>query len=79
MALLADLRLRVREALALLTLFAGQLLSPIYDAQLEALLGLAHDPLRLHNVYAGLYLVLAVVILIWHRRGVWELRRGFRA
>lgn len=78
-ALLADLRLRVREALALLTLFAAQLLSPLYDAQLEAFLGLAHDPLRLHNVYAWLYLVLAVLLLIRHRHGVWELRRGFRA
>ena len=77
-ALLADLRLRVREAIALLALFAAQLLSPLYDAQLEAFLGLAHDPLRLHNFYAGLYLVLAVLILVWHRRGVWELRRGFR-
>ncbi|MDE5878901.1 MAG: sodium:calcium antiporter, partial [Desulfovibrio sp.] len=77
-ALLADLHLRVREAIALLTLFAAQLLSPLYDAQLEAFLGLAHDPLRLHNVYAGLYLVLAVLILVWHRRGVWALRRGFR-
>ena len=78
-ALLADLRLGVREAVALLTLFTAQLLSPLYDAQLEAFLGLAHDPLRLHNVYAGLYLVLAALVLVWHRRGVWALRRGFRA
>lgn len=78
-ALLADLRLRVREAVVLLTLFAAQLFSPLYDARLETFLGLAHDPLRLHNVFAGLYLMLAVLILIWHWRGVWALRRGFRA
>ena len=47
-ALLLDLRLHVREAFWLLVLFAAQLLSPLYDAQLEAMLGLAHDPLRLH-------------------------------
>lgn len=77
-ALLADLHLRVREAIALLVLFAAQLLSPLYDTHLEAYLGLAPDPLLLHNFYAGLYLVLAVIILVWHRRGVWELRSGFR-
>lgn len=51
-ALLLDLRLHVREAFWLLVLFAAQLLSPLYDAQLEAMLGLAHDPLRLHYFYA---------------------------
>lgn len=78
-ALLTDLHLRVREAIVLLALFTAQLLSPLYDARLEALLGLAHDPLRLHDFYAWVYLVLAALLLIRHRRDVWALRQGFRA
>ena len=54
-ALLLDLRLGLREAAALLVFFLAQLFSPFYDVQLEALLGLPHDPLRLHNFYAWTY------------------------
>lgn len=38
-ALLLDLRLHVREAIWLLLLFSLQLLSPLYDVQLETMLG----------------------------------------
>ena len=59
-------------------LFAAQLLSPLYDVQIEALLGLAHDPLRLHYFFAQVYLILSVVLLVRNWRGVLRLRHGFR-
>jgi len=77
-ALLIDLRLQVREAVWLLVLFVAQLLSPMYDVQLEALLGLAHDPLRLHYFFAQVYLVLAAVLLLRNWRGLLRLREGFK-
>ena len=77
-ALLLDLRLHVREAFWLLVLFAAQLLSPLYDAQLEAMLGLPHDPLRLHYFYAQVYLALAAILMIKNWRKVWQLRLGFK-
>ncbi len=77
-ALLTDLHLHVREAFWLLLLFCAQLLSPLYDAQLEALLGLPHDPLRLHDFFAKTYLALAVVLLLKNWRAVAALRRGFK-
>lgn len=77
-ALLLDLRLHVREALMLLVLFAAQLLSPMYDVQLEAMLGLTHDPLRLHGFYAQLYLALSAILLIKNWRKVALLRHGFK-
>ena len=77
-ALLVDLRLHVREALWLFILFAAQLLSPLYDTQVEALLGLAHDPLRLHYFFAQVYLVLAAVLLLRNWRGLLRLREGFK-
>lgn len=77
-ALLLDLRLHVREAFWLLVLSAAQLLSPLYDAQLEAMLGLPHDPLRLHYFYAQVYLALAAILMIKNWRKVWQLRLGFK-
>lgn len=77
-ALLVDLRLQVREAAWLLVLFLAQLLSPMYDVQLESLLGLAHDPLRLHYFFAQVYLVLATVLLLRNWRGLLRLREGFK-
>ena len=62
----------------LLVLFAAQLLSPLYDAQLEAMLGLPHDPLRLHYFYAQVYLALAAILMIKNWRKVWQLRLGFK-
>ncbi|MDR2745294.1 MAG: sodium:calcium antiporter, partial [Desulfovibrio sp.] len=76
--LLADLRLSVREAFWLLLFFAAQLFSPLYDRQIEVLLGLPHNPLRLHALYAWLYLGLAAFLLLKNRRLVWKLRSGFR-
>ena len=61
----------------LLVFFLAQLFSPFYDVQLEALLGLPHDPLRLHNFYAWTYLILAGLLLLRHWRLVAELRYGF--
>ena len=75
--LLLDLRLHVREAFWLLALFTAQLLSPLYDAQLDAMLGLPHDPLRLHYFYAQVYLALAAVLALRNWRKVWRLRMGF--
>lgn len=68
----------MREALWLLILFAAQLFSPLYDAQLEAMLGLPHDPLRLHYFFAQVYLALAAVLLLKNWRKVWKLRLGFK-
>ena len=62
----------------LLILFAAQLLSPMYDVQLEAMLGLTHDPLRLHGFYAQVYLALSAVLLIKNWRKVALLRHGFK-
>jgi cation:H+ antiporter len=76
--LLAGMRLSVRDAFWLLLLFAAQLLSPLYDRQVEALLGLPHNPLRLHALYAWLYLGLAAFLLLKNRRLVWKLRSCFR-
>ncbi len=78
LALLLDLRLGLREAAALLMLFTAQLLSPIYDAALESMLGLAHDPLRLHNFYAWLYILLAAILFAKNRRKAWDLRLGLK-
>ena len=50
----------------------------MYDAQLEAMLGLAHDPLRLHYFYAQVYLALAAILMIKNWRKVWQLRLGFK-
>lgn len=77
-ALLLDLRLTMREAFWLLLFFLAQLFSPLYDVQLEAMMGLAHDPLRLHGFFAQVYLALAAILMIRHWRKVWELRRGVR-
>ena len=77
-ALLLDLRLHVREAVWLLLLFSLQLLSPLYEVHLETMLGLPHDPLRLHLFYAKVYLVLAVILLVKNWRQTWALRKGFK-
>lgn len=78
-ALLLDMRLTLRQAGVLLFLFFLQLLSPLYELPLEALLQLAHNPLRLHMFFANVYLVLAAILLVLQRKKVWRLRRGFHA
>lgn len=77
-ALLVDLRLCLRDAMALFILFTAQLLSPIYEGTLEAWLGLAHDPLRLHGIFIWIYLALAAFILIRKKREAWTLRLGLK-
>lgn len=71
--LLLNMRLSVREAVTLLGLFVLQLLSPLYDVQLESLLGWSHDPLRLHNFFAWLYIALAAIMLMRYWRHVPQL------
>lgn len=78
-ALLVNLHLGIWEAAVLLLLFCLQLLSPFYDVQLEAALGLARDPLRVHNFFAWLYISLACVLLLKNWRRTAELIKGFRA
>ena len=77
-ALLLDLKLHVREATWLLTLFVAQFLAPLYDVPLHAALEMPHDPLRLHGFFAQVYLAGAAVLLVKNWRLVWQLRQGFR-
>ncbi|MBQ9405516.1 MAG: sodium:calcium antiporter [Desulfovibrio sp.] len=77
-ALLTDLRLHMREAIWLLLLFCGQLLSPLYDTQLEALLGLPHDPLRLHGLFAQVYIAAGILLICKNWRAAAALRCGFK-
>ncbi len=78
MALLLDLCLRTREAILLLALFCAQLLAPLYEMHFEAVFGLVHDPLRLHWIYSWVYLGLGVLWFAMHRKGLKNLRLGFR-
>lgn len=77
-ALLLDLKLHVREASWLLTLFLAQLLAPLYDVHLHAWLEMPHDPLRLHGFFAQVYLAAAAALLVKNWRLAWQLRLGFR-
>lgn len=77
--MICNLKLSAKEAWILLILFAGQLFSPFYDTRLESAFGLAHDPLRLHNLYSWIYLGLAGIVLIWRRHYIWRLFGGFKA
>lgn len=78
-ALIANMRLTLREGLALLALFCGQLLSPLYDMWLEKMLGMEPDPLLLHNIFIWIYLALALIALIWRRHALRPLLQGFKA
>lgn len=77
-ALLLNLKLTAREGWILLILFTGQLLSPLYDVQLEQFLQLAHDPLRIHNYFAWLYVILAGIIFAWRWKYARLLFQGFK-
>lgn len=76
--MLLNLNLTAKEGWVLLILFLGQLSSPLYDRELEQILHLAHDPLRLHNYFAWLYIVLAGLTLIVRRKDAKELFLGFK-
>ena len=77
-SLLLDLKLHLKEACALILLFVAQLLAPIYEVQLEILLNLSHDPLRLHGFYSIVYLVLGSYLFIRNWRLLCKLRHGFK-
>ncbi|MDR2573840.1 MAG: sodium:calcium antiporter [Desulfovibrio sp.] len=77
--LLVDLRLSAREGIWLFLLFVTHFFSPLYDRQLEALLGISYNPLRLHAFYSWIYLGLATFLLLKGRRAIWKLRFGFRS
>lgn len=77
LVLLLNLHLGVREAAVLLVLFLGQLVSPLYEQQLELMMAWPHDPLRIHNFFAYAYLVLGCVLLVPQWREFFALRRGF--
>ncbi len=78
-ALLLNLRLSVLEGWCLLVLFTGQLLSPLYDRDLETLFQLAHDPLRLHNYFAWAYVILGFIIFIYRAKYLKVMLKGFKA
>lgn len=77
-ALLLHLRLCMRDAVVLLTLFTLQFASPLYEVQLATALGLPPGGLLLHVLYANVYLCLAVILLAIQYKSVWRLREGFR-
>lgn len=77
-ALLLNLRLSAMEGAVLFILFVAQLSSPFYDFVLENALGLPHDPLRLHNIFAWLYLTLAFLMFCKNRNFIPSVLRAFR-
>lgn len=77
-ALLVNLRLNLHEAWILLVLFTAQLTSPLYEPFLDTWLNLPPDPLRLHGVYAWIYIILGMIVLIWNWRQSLELAKGFK-
>lgn len=76
--LLLNLKLNAREGWLLLILFAGQLLSPLYESSLEKMFQLAHDPLRIHDFYSWLYLILGGIILACRAKYFKPLFQGFK-
>lgn len=78
LALLLNLKLNAKEGWILLLLFTGQLLSPLYEGSLEKLLQLAHDPLRIHNFFAWLYMLLGGIILACRIKYFRPLFQGFK-
>lgn len=78
-ALLLNLKLNAKEGWLLLLLFMGQLLSPLYEADLEKFFHLAHDPLRIHNYFAWLYIILGGLVFAWRIKFVKLLFQGFKS
>lgn len=78
LALLLDLKLGVREAVALLVLFLAQLLSPLYQDSLQDMLGLVRDPIRMHLFFAWIYVILGAVLCVRNHKKLRLLRLGFR-
>lgn len=78
-ALLLDMRLSLREAWILLTLFAAQLASPLYESALAHVLGASGAQLHLQLFYANVYLIFAALLLLAQYKKVLRLRSGFRS
>jgi len=78
LALILNLRLGMRGAIALLVLFFAQFTAPMYQPVLENMLGLVHQPDRLHDLYSVVYLVLGVGLMICHRKHLVRLREGLQ-
>lgn len=76
--LLARMRLGLRGALVLLALFIGQFAAPLYEPYVENLLGIPHMPDGLHIVYSGLYIALALGMMLYRPGRLLQLREGLK-
>ena len=77
-ALLLTLKLNIKGALALLLLFFAQFTAPLYQEGLESLMGLAHRPDRLHDLYSIIYIAIALVFIVKRYRLVIRLKEGLQ-
>ena len=77
LALILNLHLGMRGAVALLVLFFAQFSAPLYQPGLESLLGLEHRQDRLHDIYSFVYIVLGFILVIYHRKSLPKLLKGF--
>jgi cation:H+ antiporter len=76
--MLASMRFSVWGALLLFTLFSGQLILPPIVERVPAL-SLGIPPDRIHELFAILYVVAAVIVLARKPWAIWGLRKGLRA
>lgn len=77
-SLLLNLKLNAKEGWILFILFTAQLLSPLYEQSLEKILQLTPDPLRIHNFFAWLYLLLGGIIFACRIKYFRPLVQGFK-
>ena len=75
-ALLLTMKLNMKGALALLVLFLAQFTAPMYQESLESLMGLAHSPDRLHDIYSIIYIVIALFIIAKRYKMAIKLKEG---
>ncbi len=75
--LIAGLRLGAGGALLLLSLFLGQLITPVLMESLKGVLPWHPNPEQVHLVFTGFYLAASACLLILRRRDVVKLTRGF--
>lgn len=76
--LLLSMRMELRGALVLLVLFLAQFAAPFYEEILETALGLPHLSDRMHLIFSGIYLVLAIGMLIRNPGKLATLRQGLK-
>lgn len=74
--LLTRMRLGLRGAMILLVLFIAQFAAPLYEPYVEHLFGLAHMPDGMHIAFSGLYIALALGMILYRPGRMLELRRG---